>query len=54
MFFELVDELNAILRKTADSLMDGTLDEPVTLSISPARDLAHGDLATNAAMVLAK
>lgn len=54
MFFELVDELNAILRKTADSLMDGTLDEPVTLSFSPARDLAHGDLATNAAMVLAK
>ncbi|MBD3267964.1 arginine--tRNA ligase [bacterium] len=54
MYFDVITELNAIVRETAESLLGGPLDASIQLTFTPARDLSHGDLATNAAMVLAK
>lgn len=50
MYFEITNQLNQILQQTVNAL---TADAP-EVYFSPARDTLHGDLTTNAAMVLAK
>ncbi|MEW6237699.1 MAG: arginine--tRNA ligase [Candidatus Omnitrophota bacterium] len=53
MYFEIVEQLNQILRETAASLAGGVID-PSLLLFTPTKDIAYGDLTTNAAMLLAK
>ncbi len=54
----LFAEIKALVLETVDSLMaDGTLPNGLStgnITVEPPRDAAHGDMATNAAMVLAK
>lgn len=50
MYFEIVGQLNQQLRETAARL---TPDAPEAV-FTPTRDPQHGDLATNAAMLIAK
>ena len=54
MFFEITNQLNTILRNTAESLAGNAIDPALIITFTPARDLTHGDLATNAAMTLSK
>ena len=55
MYFEILSQLNQILRETA-SRLPGELGEPhlESLVFTPTREAEHGDLTTNAAMLLAK
>lgn len=55
MYFEILSQLNHILGETARRL-PGELDEPQleSLAFTPTREAEHGDLTTNAAMLLAK
>src|SRR5436190_462966 len=51
------DQLNKVRAAINGLIADGTLPAGIDQSrvaVEPARDAAHGDLATNAAMVLAK
>ncbi|MEO1490802.1 MAG: arginine--tRNA ligase [Pseudomonadota bacterium] len=54
----LFAEIKALVLNTVDSLVaDGTLPDGLAtgnITVEPPRDAAHGDMATNAAMVLAK
>jgi len=52
MYFEVVENLNRILLETAASL--GDISQVGLPAFEPTKDPAHGDLSTNAAMVLAK
>ncbi len=54
VYFEIVDQLNQILLDTAASLSPEAREKASELTFTPARDPIHGDLATNAAMMLAK
>lgn len=54
MYFEVIGQLNRILLDTAESLSPEAREKAADLTFTPARDPAHGDLATNAAMMLAK
>lgn len=54
MYFEVVNQLNRILLDAAATLSPEAKEKAADLTFTPARDAAHGDLATNAAMVLAK
>lgn len=53
MYFEIVGQLNQILQDTASSLTGEQVDA-LQCIFTPAKDVAHGDLASNAAMILAK
>lgn len=54
MYFDVVNELNALLKGAIEPLVEG-LGAPVDLpSFTPTKDPSHGDLTTNAAMVLAR
>ncbi|MBN2327751.1 MAG: arginine--tRNA ligase [Candidatus Omnitrophica bacterium] len=54
MYFEVVNQLNQILMDAASALSPEAKEKASDLSFTPARDPEHGDLAANAAMVLAK
>lgn len=54
MYFTITGQLNTILKETAQHLAGAEIDPSVIIAFSPAKDTAHGDMATNAAMTLAK
>lgn len=53
MYFEIVDQLNAIVLEVASELANGQPAPDLPL-FSPTKDNTHGDLTANAAMALAK
>ncbi|MBZ0254415.1 arginine--tRNA ligase, partial [bacterium] len=54
MYYDVAERLNAVLAQTAQHIaQDSTVELPV-LEFTPTKDPTHGDLATNAAMILAK
>ncbi|MDP8245513.1 MAG: arginine--tRNA ligase [Candidatus Hinthialibacter antarcticus] len=54
MYYDVVKRLNAVLAETANQLAQGSAIELPALEFFPTKDLTHGDLSTNAAMILAK
>lgn len=54
MYYDVVERLNAVLAQTAKQLADEAACDLPTLDFTPTKDPAHGDLSTNAAMILAK
>lgn len=54
MYFDVVDRLNETLAAAAVRLADDVDISGVPIQFTPAKDLSHGDLSANAAMVLAK
>src|SRR6266699_3844116 len=54
IFNEILDRVHAVnARLTASGLLPAGIDQS-RIVVEPPRDAAHGDMATNAAMVLAK
>ncbi len=53
MYYEMVQQLNQILCDTVETLT-GEKADSTQYTFTPTKDPAHGDLATNAAMMLAK
>ncbi len=54
MYFEVIDKLNKILMDAASELSPEVQEKASLLTFTPTRDSSHGDLATNAAMILTK
>ncbi len=54
MYYDVTQRLNAVLAQTAEKLAADIDVQRPTLEFTPTKDPAHGDLSTNAAMVLAK
>ncbi|RJP20221.1 MAG: arginine--tRNA ligase [Candidatus Omnitrophota bacterium] len=54
MYFEIVDHLNTVLAETISTLTPETPFDAASCTFVATKDTTHGDLTTNAAMVLAK
>ncbi len=54
MYFDVVNELNSILKETAVELTQQEVPGINACEFTPTKEASHGDLTTNAAMILAK
>lgn len=54
MYYDVAERLNAVMAQTAQHIAQSSTVELPVLEFTPTKDPTHGDLATNAAMILAK